>query len=126
MTFDEIKAYLERADESLTIASELLINKHYDVSASRSYYAVFYAVTALLLSEGLEVGKHSATISFFHQKFIKTGKLDKHFGKNISWLFELRGVGDYGVKIHVTVDEAKEAIKIAQEFVSVIKGMIKR
>ncbi len=50
--------------------------------------------------------------------------MDRQFGKDLNWLFELRGVGDYGVIVHVGKDEAKEAIKIAEGYVSVIKQMM--
>ena len=120
----EIEAHIKRADESIEAARELLKNNHYDFSASRSYYAAFYVSSALLLSEELEFGKHSGVLAAIHQKFIKSGKIEKNFGKDLNWLFELRSVGDYGVIIHVGKDEAKEAIKIAENYVTVIKQLI--
>ena len=66
----------------------------------------------LMLNEGLEFSKHSGILAAIHQKFIKTGKIQKYFGKDLNWLFELRNVGDYGVIVHVGKDEAREAIKI--------------
>jgi uncharacterized protein (UPF0332 family) len=121
----EIEAYIKRADESIEAAKELLINGHFDFSASRSYYAIFYASSVLLLNEELEFSKHSGVLAAIHQKFIKTGKIDKSFGKDLNWLFELRSIGDYGVLIHVGKDEAKEAVKIAEKYIAVIKKLIK-
>ena len=121
---EEIKAHLERADESIEAAKELFKNGYFDFCASRVYYAVFYASSALLLNEGLEFGNHSGVIAAIHQKFIKTGKIQKHFGKDLNWLFELRGVGDYGVIVHVGRDEVKEAIKIAVSYLGVVNGLI--
>lgn len=46
---DEISSNLERADTNLQVAKELLDKGYYDVSASRAYYAAFYAASALLL-----------------------------------------------------------------------------
>ena len=120
----EIQAYLDRAGESIQAAKELLKNGHYDFSASRAYYGVFYASSALLLSEGLEFGKHSGVIAAIHQKFIKTGKIEQHFGKDLNWLFELRSVGDYGIIVHVGKDEVREAIKIAENYVKVINMFV--
>ena len=119
----EIKSYLDRADESIEAAKELLQNNHFDFSASRAYYATFYASSALLLNEELEFTKHSGVVAAIHQKFIKSGKLKKSLGKELNWLFELRSVGDYGVIVHVGKDEAKEAIKIAENYVSTIKRL---
>lgn len=45
----------------------------YDFSASRSYYAMFYATQALLLSRELSFSKHSAVIAAFGREFAKQG-----------------------------------------------------
>ena len=121
---EEIQAHLDRMEESIVVAKELLKNSHYDFCASRAYYAVFYASSALLLSAGFEFGKHSGVIAAIHQKFIKTGKIPKQYGKDLNWLFELRSVGDYGVIVHVGKDEAKEAIKIAENYKKIVGVMM--
>ncbi|MCP4700780.1 MAG: HEPN domain-containing protein, partial [Gammaproteobacteria bacterium] len=50
-------------------------------TASRAYYAVFYAASALLLNEQMDTSKHSGVISLINQYFVKTGRLDKQYGK---------------------------------------------
>ena len=60
---EEITSNLERADTNLQVARELLAKEYYDVSASRSYYAAFYAAGALLLNEGIDMSKHSGVIT---------------------------------------------------------------
>lgn len=120
----EIKANLERSEESIHAAEKLQDEGFYDSVASRAYYAAFYAAAALLLSQNLEFGKHSAVIAAIHQKFVKTGKLDQRFGKDLNWLFELRGVGDYGELLHVFKEDASEAIKKAKEFLEAVKMLI--
>ena len=42
----EILSNLERAETNLQVARELLEKGYYDVSASRAYYAAFYAASA--------------------------------------------------------------------------------
>jgi uncharacterized protein (UPF0332 family) len=56
---EEISSNLERADTNLQVARELLDKGYYDVSASRAYYAAFYAASALLLNEGIDTSKHA-------------------------------------------------------------------
>ena len=73
---EEISSNLERADTNLQVARELLDKEYYDVSASRAYYASFYAASALLLNEGLDTGKHSGVIALIHQHFVKNGRLN--------------------------------------------------
>ena len=121
---DEIKANLERAQQAVDAASELAASGYTDFAASRAYYAAFYAATALLLSEELSFGKHSAVLSFIHKKFVRTGKLRKEHGKNLNWLFELRGVGDYGVTLHVSQQDANRTIQVASEFLKAIQELL--
>ena len=112
----EIEANLQRAEDSIQAGKELASKGYYDFVASRAYYAVFYAATALLLSEELEFSKHSGVIASIHQRFVKTGKLDTKHGKDLNWLFELRGIGDYGATIHVSQEDADKAIEAAKRF----------
>ena len=57
MTEDEAKAalialWLEKADDALASAGLVLGAGHLNFALSRLYYACFYAVTALLQSDG--------------------------------------------------------------------------
>lgn len=121
----EIAANLERAEKSIQAAKELATSGFYDFAASRSYYAAFYAASAALLDEGLEFSKHSGVIASIHQRLVKTGKLDKEQGKELNWLFELRNVGDYGVTIHVSQQDTERAIRVAENFLRIIKSMLR-
>ena len=121
---DEIAANLERAEQSIQAAQQLASGGYYDFAASRAYYAAFYAATAILLSEGLELSKHSAVIASIHQRFVKTGKLSKEQGKTLNWLFELRSVGDYGGTEHVSRQQVEQAIQAAEGFLSAIKSLL--
>lgn len=112
----EITSNLERAKTNLNAAKDLLDKNYYDIAASRAYYSAFYGASALLLSEGLDTNKHSGVIALIHQHYVKAGKLDKEQGKNLNWLFELRGVGDYGVSVHVASGEAYRAVQVAEGF----------
>lgn len=123
---EEIAANLERADQSIRAARELASRGYHDFVASRAYYAAFYAATAILLHEELEFSKHSAVIASIHQRFVKMGRLDKKYGKDLNWLFELRGVGDYGATVHVSQQDAEKAIRAAEGFVQAIEALIQK
>lgn len=120
----EIVANLERSEQSILAAQQLLLAGYDDFAASRAYYAAFYAATALVLSAGLDLSKHSAVIAAIHQQFVKTGKLDKERGKALNWLFELRGVGDYGGAGHVAKQDAEQAIREATDFLKASKLLL--
>lgn len=121
----EIAANLERSNQSIEAARELTKDGYFDFAASRAYYAAFYAATAVLLSGGFEFKNYSGVIVAIHQKFVKTGKLDKRHGKNLNWLFELRDIGDYGVTLHIQKQEAENAIEAAKAFLQAVNNLIK-
>jgi uncharacterized protein (UPF0332 family) len=121
---NEIASNLERARTNLNAAKELLEKNYYDIAASRAYYTAFYSASALLLSVDIDTNKHSGVIALIHQHFVKTGKLDKEQGKNLNWLFELRGVGDYGVSEHVASGEAYRAVNVAENFLTSVKQLL--
>jgi uncharacterized protein (UPF0332 family) len=78
----------------------------------------------LLLRENLDTSKHSGVIALVHQHLVKTGKLDQEQGKNLNWLFELRGVGDYGVSVHVSSGEAFRPVQVAERFLESAKQIL--
>jgi uncharacterized protein (UPF0332 family) len=121
---DEIAANIERAEQSILAAKELAIQRFFDFVASRAYYATFYAATAILLREDVDVSKHSGVIAAIHQRFVKSGRLEKELGRDLNWLFELRNVGDYGVMVHVSPEDAERAILAAERFLQAAKTLI--
>jgi len=121
---NEIHANLQRAEISIKAAKDMIEKEYYDIAASRAYYAAFYAASALLLKENIDTSKHSGVIASIHRLFVKEGKINKEQGKNLNWLFELRGVGDYGVSEHVSSGEAYKSIKFAEEFLAVAINLL--
>lgn len=121
---DETAAHVQRAEQSLSAARQLVAGGFCDFAASRAYYACFYAATALLLQERLVFSKHSTVIASIHQRFVKTGKLEKEHGKTLNWLFELRNVGDYGGTAHVSHEQIDEAIEAAERFLEAARVLL--
>ena len=121
---EEVRANLERAQQSLEAARQLETGLYYDFAAGRAYYAAFYAATALLLHDGVEMSRHSGVIAAVHQRYIKTGKLDRTEGKALNWLFEPRSVGDYGGVAHVSRTEVEQAVTAAEKFLQAVLDLL--
>jgi uncharacterized protein (UPF0332 family) len=121
---DEIQANLERANSSLQASKLLLESALPDDSASRAYYAVFHAASALLLSKGLSFNSHSGVLRAISLNFVKTGQLDKNVGRDLNWLAELRQIGDYGELRRVSRTDAVRALEIASNFVGIVDSLL--
>jgi len=96
MNSDELVKYRQsRALETFEEAVILSKEKHWNATANRLYYASFYAVSALLLNNGLSISTHNGVKTEFHKSFVKTGVISKQSGRTYSRLFNLRQEGDY-------------------------------
>ncbi len=114
---DVMKAMLSKACEKLKTARIDLDNERYDDSVSRSYYAVFHAISAVLLSKGLHFSSHSQTIGAFNKEFIKSKEFPASFTKIIEKLFNERQTGDYDFETYLDVDIAKEDLAEAEKII---------
>jgi uncharacterized protein (UPF0332 family) len=88
----------------------------YGFAVSRAYYAMFYLVTAVLLTKNLNFSKHKAVVAAFGQHFIKTNIFDHKFHRYLVWAFEQRQIGDYEPLEEITEEIADKNIKRAVEF----------
>jgi uncharacterized protein (UPF0332 family) len=61
---------------------------------NRLYYAMFYAVLALLQAKHLGTSKHSGAIALFDREFVKTGIFPKELSMALHRAFALRQKGD--------------------------------
>jgi uncharacterized protein (UPF0332 family) len=112
-----VRFRLEQARESLKATGVLTKEGLYRSAVSRSYYAMFYSVLALLASEKHETGKHSGAISLFDKEFVRTGVFSKEFSRGLHEAFGLRQRCDYSAEFAVTEEDAKDALRRAEAFV---------
>ncbi len=88
---------------------------------NRLYYALFYAVLALLQEKQLGTAKHIGAISLFDREYIKTGSFGKELSKTLHRAFELRQKGDYMEQAEVTQNDIDEMTLKARDFVNKVK-----
>jgi uncharacterized protein (UPF0332 family) len=122
----DIIELLTKAKESLKAAEMLIEGQFYDFSAGRSYYAMFYATEAVLLSKNLSFSKHSAVIAAFGKDFIKTKIFNQKMRDSLVSAFELRQMGDYGSPGSVSKDKAQSLIKQTREFIDEVEVYLKK
>jgi uncharacterized protein (UPF0332 family) len=121
----DISVLMDKARKSILGADILFREDLYDFSASRSYYAMFYATEAALLTKSLSFSSHKAVISAFGKEFIKSGTLPSFLHRNIRDAFRLRQAGDYGTSASVSKEESQTLIAQAKEFIDTIEAYLK-
>jgi uncharacterized protein (UPF0332 family) len=119
-----VQLHLEKAHACLTDAEQLMELESISAAANRLYYAVFHAMHALFVANGIQSKSHHGTNAQFHQHFIKTGIIDPKFGHFIAVMENMREKADYDV-IYDVAREDLEALKpLAYELVQLIENIL--
>jgi uncharacterized protein (UPF0332 family) len=93
---DYIAYRLSKALEALKDAKLLAENHSWNACINRLYYSCYYAVSALLLKNGISTQTHNGLINQFNLHFVKTGIIKSELGKLYANLMDWRQKGDYG------------------------------
>ena len=121
---DLILYRLEQTAESIESAWILFNNGKHRPAVNRAYYAMFYAVLALLVTTEHSLSKHSGVISCFDKEFVKKGLFDKNLSRWLHEAFDLRQRADYTEMFSVSPERAESIIKNAISFVEQIRKHI--
>jgi uncharacterized protein (UPF0332 family) len=116
---------MEQAHESLRDAHTLWATNSLRGAINRAYYAMFYAVLALIATKQLGTSKHSSAISLFDREFVKTGLFSRDLSKALHLAFDHRQVHDYGELIMVDEEIAAQTIHNAEQFVTAVEEYLK-
>ncbi|MCD6334915.1 MAG: HEPN domain-containing protein [Candidatus Latescibacteria bacterium] len=108
---------IKKTEKFLSTAEHALNNEDYDSCVSRCYYAMFFMAEAALLTKGLSASSHKGVISMFGRHFVKNGIFERAFGKALNDAYDKRLVGDYGVGLMVTEEEATDLLEVTRHFV---------
>lgn len=91
---------------------------------NRLYYAMFYAVLALLQEKEMGTSKHSGAIALFDREYVKTGLFQKEMSKALHRAFELRQKGDYMEEAEVAAEDITEIRPAAELFVKGAEALL--
>lgn len=115
---------IEKAQAMLLQMQVGIEHRMWDMVANRVYYAVFHAVSALLINSEIEVGSHKGAAIRFQKHFVKTGIFSPQEAHMYSRLQQLREEGDYNCYIQTSEEEIMAYIEPAREFIAKIESMI--
>lgn len=119
---DLVSYRLSQAREPLDEAEYLLAGgKSLRGVVNRAYYAMFYAVLALLVGEPYSSSKHAGVLSYFNRRFIRGGIFPEDMGFTINRAFEMRQRGNYKEHVVLDQDEVSQVVHRAKEFVEKVE-----
>lgn len=119
-----VRLHLEKAHACLADGDQLVKINSISAAANRFYYAVFHAIHALFVANGINSKSHHGTNAQFHQNFIKTGIIDPKFGHFIALMENMREKADYDVIYDVSKEDLEALIPLAYDFVKQVETLL--
>lgn len=116
---------MEQAHDTLREAEILLGESALRGTINRAYYAMFYALLALLATRRLGTSKHSGAISLFDREFVKTGLFPRELSRALHLAFDRRQTHDYGEMVPITRQIAEETLSDAKTFVAALESYLR-
>jgi len=116
---------MEQAQETLREAEILLNESALRGTINRAYYAMFYALLALLATKRLGTSKHSGALALFDREFVKPGVFPRELSRSLRLAFDRRQTHDYGEMAQVDRQIAEETLADAEMFVAAIEAHLR-
>ncbi len=121
-----VQLELEKAQSIMAQIENLRVLKYWDNIANRLYYAIFHAVSALLINDGHSVNTHKGVVVLFGQHYVRTGIFSMDDGRLYSQLQTMREKGDYNCAYQTSEDEIEPLIEPARILVDkIVKYILK-
>ena len=116
---------LEKAKQALNTAKNNFQElKDYISANNRAYYAIFYAIRAVLALEEKDFKRHKDVIAYFNQYYIHTEIFPKKLGRKIAKAQHIREDSDYDDEFIVKPEETQEQIETAKELIHLVEKYI--
>lgn len=116
--------WLEKSETALASARSEFAAERYDFAVNRSYYACFYAASALFLQRGKTFVKHSGLRGALHRDLIKAGTLAPEWGRVFDKLYENRQRGDYLELYEFEQPQVATLLAGAEGFVTEVRRLV--
>jgi len=123
---ESIHLRIDLARDKLELARKLTADGYYNDAVSKAYYAMFYAVLALLVTEPFQGSKHSGVIGYFNKRFIREGVFPPEAGKYLNLAFEARQESDYKEFSELTTENVQELLSHARTFIEEVRKYLNK
>ena len=117
---------IQQAEDSLDEARFLYEGRKSTRSViNRIYYAMFYAILALLIYEPFGSSKHTAVLSYFNLNFIKKGLIPIDLGRAVNKAFDLRQRADYREIPNITQEQVEPYFEQTRRVIDSVSALLK-
>lgn len=121
-----IRLYLAKSDETLEDARFNRGLERWNATANRLYYALFHAITALFVSDGIPVHSHNGMKVLFGKEYVLTGLATEEEGKLLSQMETMRERADYDATFKATKALIDERFKAVEKMILRMKELATR
>lgn len=119
------KYRLNRAKETLKTAELIFKNGNDFTSANnRAYYAIFYAIRAVLAIEEKDFKRHKDVLAYFNKEYVNKNVFPKMIGRKISQAQKIREDSDYDDEYQPSFERTEQQIETAKELISLVENYI--
>lgn len=115
-----VQAQMKKCRAAFEECELMMQGERWSGAAGRLYYAVFHAVCALLINDGVAVKSHKGAGISFHCHYMKTGVLPYEYGQLFQRLESLREESDYNCFYDVSSDEVLSRIEPVKQMIAAI------
>lgn len=116
-----VRFRLDEAAETLEEARLLCDKGAYRGAVNRAYYAMFYALNAVIAAHGLSASKHSGAIALFDREFVRTGRFSSEHSRALHNAFQQRQTADYLEMAYPNAATAQQTLRDAEQFVEAVQ-----
>jgi uncharacterized protein len=121
---DLVRYRLEQASETLTKAMLPRDARAYRGAVNRAYYAMFYALLALLATRQVGTSNHGGAIALFDRETVRTGVFAPELSRALHRSFHRRQVHDYGEVVRADLAAADESIEDDEQFITAVRSFL--
>ena len=91
---------------------------------NRAYYAIFYAIRAVLAIEEIDFKRHKDVLAYFNKEYVNKEKFPKMIGRKISQAQRIREDSDYDDEYVPSYEKTKQQIETAMELIDLVEKYI--
>lgn len=120
-----VRYRLNKAKETLETAKMIFKDgKDFTSANNRAYYAIFYAIRAVLAIEEIDFKRHKDVLAYFNKEYVNKEKFPKMIGRKISQAQRIREDSDYDDDYEPSLEKTEQQINTAQELIDLVEKYV--